>query len=191
MSLGLDKNSPHMYQNPMRYLTFLCRSLLLCVFAALAFAPRLAQAQQKIGFVNPQRVVNETRLGQMAKADLARFVAEKDRVAKESASNLALLRKEVEAKGLSTTEHAKREDQLRRKAHQHETLLQENARDIKSEEAKLLQYVMRRADAVLEEMGKKGGYAIIFTDPAAVGYVDKASVDLTERVARELDNRGK
>ena len=69
--------------------------------------------------------------------------------------------------------------------------MQENARDIKAEEAKLLQYVMRRADSVLEDIGKKGGYAIIITDPSAVGYVDKASADLTERVARELDAKGK
>ena len=191
MSPALDKKNLRMYQKHMRYFNFLCRGMMFSVLVSLAFAPRLAQAQQKIGFVNPQRVVNETRLGQMAKADLARYVSEKDRVAKESASSLVLLRKEAEASGISTGERAKREEVLRRKTHQHETLLQENARDIKNEEAKLLQYVMRRADAVLDELGKKGGYAIIFTDPAAVGYVDKASVDLTDRVARELDNRGK
>ena len=180
-----------MYQKHMSTLTYLRRSLTLGVLVALAFAPRPAQAQQKIGFVNPQRVVNETRLGQMAKADLARYVSEKERSAKESAVQLAVLRKEAEAHGLSAADRAKREEALRRKAAMHETLLQENARDIKAEEAKLLQYVMRRADSVLEELGKKGGYAIIFTDPAAVGYVDKANVDLTDRVARELDNRGK
>ena len=32
------------------------------------------------------------------------------------------------------------------------------AKVIKAEEAKLLQYVMRRADSVLEDIGKKGGY---------------------------------
>lgn len=168
------------------------RCLRAAVFAlCLCLAPGLAQAQQKIGFVNPQRVVNETRLGQMAKADLARYVAEKDRLAKDSAASLALLRKEAEAPGIPAAERAKREDLLRRRTLQHETLLQENARDIKAEETKLLQYVMRRADTVLEDIGKKGGYAIIITDPSAVGYVDKTSVDLTDRVARELDNRNK
>jgi Outer membrane protein len=175
----------------MSNLTFLRRSLGGCALLLLVLAPGLAQAQQKIGFVNPQRVVNETRIGQMAKADLARYVAEKDRVARESAAQVASLRRDAEAQGLAPAERARREELYRRKAGQHETLLQENARDIKAEEAKLLQYVMRRADAVLEDMGKKGGYAIIFTDPAAVGYVDKASVDLTDRVARELDSRGK
>jgi len=171
--------------------TFLRRGMAACALLCLTFAPHLVQAQQKIGFVNPQRVVNETHLGQMAKADLARYVAEKDRMVRESASQVALLRKEAEAAGVSAAERAKREEQLKRKTAQHELLVQENARDIKAEESKLLQYVMRRADAVLEDIGKKGGYAIIFTDPAAVGYVDKANVDLTERVARELDNRGK
>lgn len=175
----------------MSNVTFLRRGLAAFTLSFLALAPSLAHAQQKIGFVNPQRVVNETRLGQLAKADLARYVAEKDRVTKESAAQVAVLRREADAQGLSASERGKREEAFRRKSAQHETLLQENARDIKSEEAKLLQYVMRRADAVLEDIGKKGGYAIIFTDPAAVGYVDKASVDLTERVARELDSKGK
>lgn len=180
-----------MYRNCMSHINALRRTLGICALAALLFAPARAFAQQKIGFVNPQRVVNETRLGQMAKADLARYVAEKDRLAKESASQLAVLRKEAEGTALSAAERTRREEAYRRKSRLHETLLQENARDIKAEEAKLLQYVMRRADAVLEDIGKKGGYAIIFTDPAAVGYVDKANTDLTERVARELDARGK
>jgi outer membrane protein len=175
----------------MSNLTFLRRGLGGCALLLLVLAPGLAQAQQKIGFVNPQRVVNETRIGQMAKADLARYVAEKDRVARESAAQVASLRRDAEAQGLAPAERARREELYRRKASLHETLVQENARDIKAEEAKLLQYVMRRADAVLEDIGKKGGYAIIITDPAAVGYVDKASVDLTDRVARELDSRGK
>jgi outer membrane protein len=180
-----------MYRKRMSNSHVLRRVGVLCGLFALCLAPGLAQAQQKVGFVNPQRVVNETKLGQMAKADLARYVTEKDRVAKESASHLALLRKEAEASGISAPERAKREDTLRRKTSQHELLLQENARDIKAEETKLLQYVMRKADTVLEDIGKKGGYAIIITDPSAVGYVDKTNVDLTERVARELDNRNK
>jgi outer membrane protein len=157
----------------------------------LLVAAQPASAQQKIGFVNPQRVVNETKLGQTAKADLARYVAEKNRLAKESAAQVAVLRKEASASGLSSSDRAKRDEALRRKSAQHDQLVQENARDIKAEEGRLLQYVMRRADTVLEEIGKKGGYAIIITDPNAVGYVDKASVDLTDRVARELDARGK
>lgn len=191
MSQSLDKMCSRMYHNHMRHLIFRQHVLAACVLVGLGLAPGLAHAQQKIGFVNPQRVVNETRLGQMAKADLARYVAEKDRLAKESAAQVALLRKEAEGTALSATERTRREEAYRRKSHLHETMLQENARDIKSEEAKLLQYVMRRADTVLEDIGKKGGYAIIITDPAAVGYVDKATVDLTDRVARELDSRGK
>jgi outer membrane protein len=169
------------------------RALLLLLAAILGFIsiPRAALAQQKIGFVNPQRVVNETRLGQTAKADLARYVAEKDRASRESAAQLAALRKEAEASGLSAQERARREDIMRRKAALHEQLLAENARDVKNEEAKLLQYVMRRAESVLEDIGKKGGYSVILTDPAAVGYVDKASVDITDRVVRELDSRTK
>lgn len=174
----------------MRAIHFMRRGLGLCVLALL-FSPGVAQAQQKIGFVNPQRVVNETRIGQMAKSDLARYVADKDRMARESAAQVAALKREAEAPGLSASERAKRDEVYRRKASLHETLVQENARDIKAEEAKLLQYVMRRAEAVLEDIGKKGGYAIIITDPAAVGYVDKASVDLTDRVARELDAKNK
>jgi outer membrane protein len=178
----------------MSILKFLSPAALFAAFfvtTAFVAAPQPACAQQKIGFVNPQRVVNETRLGQMAKADLARYVSEKERMAKDSAAQLASLKREAEAAGLSAGERSKREEALRRKSIQHDALLQENARDIKAEEAKLLQYVMRRADAVLEDIGRKGGYALIITDPAAVGYVDKANVDLTDRVAKELDNRGK
>ncbi|MHC1751412.1 OmpH/Skp family outer membrane protein [Humidesulfovibrio sp.] len=191
MSRTLDKQRRRMYHFAMSNFIVPRCALAALLLISLAFVPEQAFAQQKVGFVNPQRVVNETRLGQMAKADLARYVAEKDRLAKESAAQVAVLRKESEGVALSAAERTRREDAYRRKSRQHETLLQENARDIKAEEAKLLQYVMRRADSVLEDIGKKGGYAIIITDPTAVGYVDKASADLTERVARELDAKGK
>jgi outer membrane protein len=180
-----------MYQTCMSTFTFLRRACAACVLVSLALLPAVAQAQQKIGFVNPQRVVNETRLGQMAKADLARYVAEKERLAKESAAQVAVLRKEADGVALSASERSKREEAYRRKSRLHESLLQENSRDIKAEEAKLLKYVMRRADSVLEDIGKKGGYALIITDPAAVGFVDKANADLTDRVVRELDSKGK
>jgi len=166
-------------------------ALLLAGLALGLLAPVPALAQQKIGFVNPQRVVNETRLGQTAKADLARYVAEKSRLVRESSAQVAALRREAESPGLSAAERAKREEALRRKTAQHEQLLLENARDIKSEESRLLHYVMRRADTVLEDIGRKGAYAIIITDPNAVGYVDKANADLTDRVVRELDARSK
>ncbi len=168
-----------------RFRLFALALVLLAAFATPA------SAEQKIGYVNPQRVVNETRLGQSARADLARYVQDKERVARDSAAQVAQARRDAEAPGLSAPEKAKREDTLRRKAAQHETLLAENARDIKAEEGRLLQYVMRRAEAVLEDIGKKGGYSLILIDPNAVGYVDKAAVDITDRVVRELDIRTK
>lgn len=166
-------------------------SVLVLALVLLSAFASTALAEQKIGYVNPQRVVNETRLGQSARADLARYVQDKDRVARDSAAQVTQARREAEAPGLSAQEKARREDILRRKAAQHETLLSENARDIKAEEGRLLQYVMRRAEAVLEDIGKKGGYSIILIDSTAVGYVDKAAVDITDRVVRELDNRTK
>lgn len=166
-------------------------SALLLALAFLAVCASPALAEQKIGYVNPQRVVNETRLGQSARADLARYVQDKERVARDSAAQVAQARRDAEAPGLSAQEKAKREDNLRRRAAQHETLLSENARDIKAEEGRLLQYVMRRAEAVLEDIGRKGGYSLILIDPNTVGYVDKGSVDITDRVVRELDSKTK
>ena len=163
--------------------------LIVAALLSLTLLPEQAWAEQKIGYVNPQRVVNETRLGQTAKADLARYVADKDRTARESAAQLTILRKEMEA--ASGQDRTRREETLRRKTAQHEALLAENAKDIRAEETRLLQYVMRRAESVLEDIGKKGGYAIILIDPNVLGYVDKASVDITDRVVRELETRTK
>jgi len=163
-------------------------SLVVVLVASLCL-PALASAEQKIGYVNPQRIVNETRLGQTAKADLARYMAEKDRAAKQSAAQLTALRKEADA--ATGADRTRREEQLRRKTEQHEALLAENNRDIRAEETRLLRFVMRQADAVLESIGKKGGYSLILIDPNVVGYVDKASVDITDRVVRELETRSK
>ncbi len=181
--MGVRKSSSH---HP------LWGAFIFLALIAPAFSSSFAAAQpQRIGFVDPQRVVDSTRLGRKAKADLARFIAEKDRMARDGAAELAALRRAAEVPGLSAQERATREEAYRRKALEHQLLLRENERDVKSEEAKLLRYVMRRADDVLRDIGRKGGYAVILIDPNAVGYVDKTNVDLTERVARELNSRGK
>lgn len=179
-----------MYQSPMNRIRF---GVYASVLAALLLAslPAPALAEQKLGYVNPQRLVNESRLGQAASLDLARFIQERERMARESAAQVTSARKAAESPGLSVQERGTREELFRRKAAQHEALLAENARDIKAEETRLLQYVMRRAEAVLEDIGRKGGYAMIIKDNSVVGYVDKASVDITDRVVRELDAKTK
>lgn len=178
-----------MYYGPMIQRRIAPLTFAAAMLALVLCLPAPARAEQKLGYVNPQRVVNETRLGQTAKADLARYVQDKERMARESAAQLTALRKEADA--ATGQDRARREDALRRKAAQHEALLAENAREIRAEETRLLHYVMRRAESVLEEIGKKGGYSLILIDPNVVGYVDKASVDITDGVVRELESRTK
>ncbi|WP_285905466.1 OmpH family outer membrane protein [Pseudodesulfovibrio pelocollis] len=157
---------------------------ILCLVLALA-ATASAQAS-KVGFVNPQRIINESRIGRIAQDDLARLGREKDRRVRESLMRVEAIKAELEKGTLSVSEEQARERALRLAAREYEMLVEESNADIQSEERQLIQFVMRRADSILRRIAEEAGFTMILTDPEIIGYVAH-SMDITDRVIKELD----
>ncbi|WP_419788325.1 OmpH family outer membrane protein [Pseudodesulfovibrio sp.] len=156
--------------------------LLLCLLCA---APAAAQ-ESKVGFVNPQRIINESKIGQIAQEDLARLGREKDRRVSGLLSRIDGLKAEVESNTLSVSEQQYKEKDLRLKARDYEDLVKNSNLDIQTEERHLIQFIMRRADSILRRIAEERGFTMIITDPEIIGYVSPA-VDMTDRVIKELN----
>lgn len=163
------------------------RLVLFCILAfCLAWPAASSSAQQKIGFVNPQRVINESKIGQVAQADLNRLGKEKDRRIREKALEISTLKKEIAGGKLAMTEQRIKEDSLRVHYEQYDKLIEESNAEIQREEAKLIRFLMRKADRILKDLAAKNGFTLILTDPDSIGYIEK-SADITDQVIRELD----
>ena len=162
------------------------RFLLFCLLASALAWPTPCPAEQKIGFVNPQRVVNESKIGQVAQADLNRLGREKDRRIRERAVEINALKKDIASGKLSVTEQRMKEESLRIHYEQYDRLIEESNADLQLEEARLIRFLMRKADKILKDLAVKNGFSLILTDPDSIGYIEKAA-DITDLVIRELD----
>lgn len=160
---------------------------LICALVALLF-PTVASAQtSKVGFVNPQRIINESTIGRIAQEDLARLGKEKDRRVRESLEVVDDIKAKLESKRLSVSEEQAMEKKLRMAVRDYEKLVEMSNLDIQGEERRLIQFVMRRADSILRQIAQEQGFTMILTDPEIIGYVDNR-FDITERVIQELNS---
>lgn len=141
----------------------------------------------KVGFVNPQRIISESRIGRIAQEDLARLGKEKDRRVREALEVVESYKRKLEKGTLSVTEEQSLEKSMRIAIRDYEQMVETSNLDIQGEERRLIQFVMRRADSILRRIAEEMGFSMILTDPEIIGYVDD-SMDITDRVIRELNS---
>jgi outer membrane protein len=164
---------------------FACLCGLLLVQGAGA---GVAQAQaSKVGFVNPQRIINESKIGRIAQEDLAHLGKEKDRRVRQALDKVEAIKADLQKGTLSVSEEQVREKSLRVAARDYESMVDQSNQDIQGEERQLIQFVMRRADSILRRIAEEMGFTMILTDPEIIGYVSN-SMDITDRVITELNS---
>ncbi|MGE4553385.1 MAG: OmpH family outer membrane protein [Desulfovibrionaceae bacterium] len=161
-----------------------CIAVVLGLVLLMTSAPALAE--QKIGFVNPQRILDESRIGKTAQADLARLGQEKDRQIRDSARTINEFKGKLGGSGLSRSDQQVLDAKLQAQYEKHDRLVTESNEDIRLEEARLIHFVMQRADESLRTVAQRHGFSMILTDPDVIGYIDP-SVDVTDEVIKELD----
>ncbi|WP_207259795.1 OmpH family outer membrane protein [Desulfovibrio sp. Huiquan2017] len=161
-------------------------SLWLCAVLLLPAVPSLAQVS-KVGFVNPQRIINESKIGKIAQEDLAGLGKEKDRRVRLALDKVNKLQAGLKEDALSVSEQQSRETGLRQAVRDYEQLVKNSNQEIQDEERSLIRFVMRRADSILKEIARERGFTMILTDPEIIGFVD-SNMDITDRVIRELNS---
>lgn len=164
------------------------RMFLLTTIVVLVFAVPGAHAQNKVGFVNTQRLLEETSVGRSAQEDLARLGKEKDRQISLSAQGINDLKKQLSTSGLSKNQSAALQDRLKVLYADHDELVKKSNEDLHFEEARLIQFILKRADKSLRKVAQELGFSMVLTDPNIVGYID-TSVDLTNLIIKEMNGK--
>lgn len=159
-----------------KFLFVICLTALLAVWSV---AP--AAAQSKVGFVNTQRLLEETIVGRSAQDDLAKLGKEKDRQISVSAQRINDLKKE-----LTANPGAALQRKLDALYAAHEELVKKSNEEIHLEEARLIQFILRHADKSLRKIAQEQGFSLVLTDPNIVGYID-ASADITDLIIQEMN----
>ncbi len=146
-----------------------------CLIMSWMIIP-VSQAQDKVGYINLQRLVNESTMGKTARADIQKLRSEKETLLKNKL-------KEIKTDAATRQERTKA---LNKATKEYQRLAEDAKEDLTNEDNELVAIILQKADGVLKSVAKSKKYAIILKDANAIGYLDP-SVDITDDVLKELN----
>jgi outer membrane protein len=160
-----------------------------CLAVALVWSTP-ALAASKVGFINLQRLVNESKMGQAAREDLVRLRGKKQEAVNRKQKEIENLRDEITQKGDKMDPREKRDkiEILQKTYKEFQRMVADAREDITREDKELVALILEKADGVLKEVAKKQGYTIILKDANAIGYLDP-DVDITDAVLKALNRK--
>jgi len=164
--------------------------LTLGCLVVLMVCGNVLSAADKVGYINLQRLVNESEMGQAAKAEIQKLRQERERAAAAKLQEINRLKELVDAKDikLSAAERREKLEAFQKAYKEYQRIVADAKEDIAREDRQLVSIILDKADGVLKMVAKKQKYAIILKDPNAIGYLDP-EVDITDDVLKELNKK--
>jgi outer membrane protein len=163
-------------------------SLFIVVSTVFVFLGISLAAESKVGFINLQRLVNESKMGEAAKKDIEKLRKQREITVNNKLAEVNKLKDLLEksGRGMSATEKKDVSDSLQKSFKEYQRLLADAKEDIIRQDKQLVAMILEKADGILKAIAKKQKYTIILKDPNAIGYLDP-SVDITDEVVKELN----
>jgi len=164
--------------------------LIACSFLMVLIYFSTATAADKVGYINLQRLVNESKMGKAAREDIQKMRQGKQAELTKKLQAINQLRDQLNKEG-NKMKPAERRDKIEilQKAYkEYQRLVADAKEDITREDRELVAIILQKADGVLKSVAKKNNFAIILKDPNAVGYLDP-KVDITDQVLKELNKK--
>ena len=156
--------------------------LVLLLFAGSALAAG------KVGFINLQRLVSESKIGKEARQDIQKLRKAKEGELSRRLEDLNKEKDELDQNWdeLDPRDRRDRRAELKRSYEDYQKMVSDAKEDILREDREVVAVILKEADGVLKEVAKKDGYTIILKDPNAIGYLDP-EVDITDEVLNALN----
>ncbi len=168
---------------------------ILVAVSALAFAgPALAQ-ELKIGTVEPQKVLEQTKEGKKVKDVLQDYVAARQKVIDQEEEDLKKMEDDLVKQGavLAPDARKSKEDQFRQRLSDYQRNVQQMNQEVQVKKKETLEEFTKKLEQIVRsiadgekimlvlEKGENGaGALIIYSSP---------SFDLTDRVIKEMDRK--
>jgi len=159
-----------------------------CCVAMVWVLSSVSHAEDRVGFINLQRLVNESAMGKTARADIEKMRSEKEAMLKNKLKEVNDLKDLLNKEGAKMDAATKRDkvQALYRANKEYQRLVDDAKEDITNEDKELVAIILQKADDVLKKVAKNKKFAIILKDANAIGYLDP-SVDITDDVLKELN----
>ncbi len=150
-----------------------------------------ALAEMKVGYVNMQTAITKSEKGKAARGKLNELVEEKRAHINRLGEEIETLQEAVEKQGHLYTEEARRQKlaEIEVKQREYSRLVSRFEEDLKWAEQDLVEQLTRELRPLVEEVGKKNNFSLIFEySPNRWLYVDSA-LDITDKVIEAFNNK--
>ncbi len=156
---------------------------------ALALAPALVRAEQKVGYVDLQRALNEVDEGKAAKALLKRDFDEKQKQLDAKKADFDRATAEFEKQSVVMSDQAKRDrgQDLDRRARELQALFMQLQKDLSDRERDATRGIFERMNSIVREIAESEGFTIVL-EKAGIVYAAE-SLDLTNDLIRRHNSR--
>lgn len=165
---------------------YLSVALIFLFFISISFS------EEKIGYIDSQKIIDGYKAISNLKEQLNKLVAEWEKEAQKKKLEIDTLKNELKNQELMLSEETKRKK--RKEIEQKETEYREFIKEIWGEDGKskkkheeLLKPVIEEISNVLEKIGEDDGYTIIFDISEGNIVFVKTGLDLTDRVLYEIN----
>ena len=161
---------------------FLLAGLLLC-------PPAGAQETVKIGFVDMQRALNDSKAGKQALGTLKQLMEAKKETLQGEKELIDKKKEELDKQGLllNDTTRREREDEIRRMERDHTRRLSDTKDELSREEAKYTTKIRTELLQLVGEIGKEKGYTMVLEKQFSAILYAPETIDLTDEVIERYD----
>lgn len=154
----------------------------------LVSSTAFAAPPQKIGVVDLQRAVSESKAGITERVKILQKTEQINAELKVRLADIEKHRAEFEREASKFTQEAKLEKErlIQKKSRDLQNLQRESQEEIKQFEADSLNKILNHLGGILGKLGDEGGYAIILEKGAGTTYFSK-QIDVTPLVIKMSD----
>ncbi|MCI4626545.1 MAG: OmpH family outer membrane protein [Candidatus Magnetoovum sp. WYHC-5] len=162
----------------------------VAAFAVLfAFSFSRAESEDlKIGFVDVQKVLNESTKGKRAKADLEQFIKSKQSSIDSKTKEIEGKRDTLKKKATALSDSAKKteEDDLRKLVSDFRRVASDAQEEVRKKETELTSGILTEIKDIITAIAKDEGYTYILESGMLLYASDK--VDLTDKVIKKVNS---
>ncbi len=173
--------------NVQKLVMALAASALVVGFAAKA------AAQEKVGYVDLQKAIQETTAGKKAKKDLEKEFNSKKADLQKKESDLKKMGDDLEKKkvALSDDVRAKKTQELQGEMMKFQREVQESQMNIQKKERDLTAPIIEKLQGSIEKVAKAGSYSMVLEKSEQSVLWAKKDSDLTDEVVKDFEKSNK
>ncbi|HXC62390.1 MAG TPA: OmpH family outer membrane protein [Nitrospiria bacterium] len=145
----------------------------------------------KIGTIDAQKVLENTKAGKKAKATMEEFVKSRQKIIDLEEQDIKNLEDELAKQGPVLSADAKKDKQetFQRKMLDYQKKVSELNKEVQNKKKEVLEDFNKTLEGVVKSIAEKEGYTVILDRNSEGGVIlyAKESVDLTDKVVQEFN----